>query len=91
MFFTAPKKFKEAQNQLTVTRYDILSETSMQTEIRSSAFTRFNEMLWEEAGAWTALSHPSNNQIYLVNGGDICLFDNQNELMLRKRSCPAIE
>ena len=76
VFFSAPKKYQEAQNWLTVTRYDILSETSMQTEIRSSAFSRFHEILWEEASAWCALSHPSNNQIYMVNGGDICLFDN---------------
>ena len=40
---------------------------------------------------WTALSHPSNNSIFLINGADIFLFDNQNELMLKKQSYPANE
>lgn len=78
-------------HQLNVTRYDILSDTYLSSEIKANCLGRFNPSLWNEGKGWTALSHPSNNSIFLINGPDIFLFDNQNELMLKKRSYPSNE
>ena len=36
-----------------------------------------------------ALSHPSNNAIFLIEGPNIFLFDNLNEVLLAKPSFPA--
>jgi hypothetical protein len=38
-----------------------------------------------------ALSHPSNNSIFLIDGPQIYLFDNQNEILLQKPSFNQIE
>ena len=45
---------------------------------------RFNPRKWNNGIGWTALSHPSNNSVFLINGPEVFLFDNQNELMLLK-------
>lgn len=37
------------------------------------------------------MSHPSNNSVFLINGPEVFLFDNQNELMLLKQSYPPNE
>lgn len=76
---------------LNVTRYDILSDTYLSSEIKANCLGRFNPSMWNDGKGWTALSHPSNNSIFLINGSDIFLFDNQNELMLKKRSYPSNE
>ena len=52
---------------------------------------RFDPLKWNDGLGWTALSHPSNNSIFLISGPNIFLFDNQNELMLRKQSYPGNE
>ena len=78
-------------HQVNVTRYDLLSETAMQAEIRQNALSSFGDQLLNEKRGWKALSHPSNNSIFLVSGGDIYLFDNQNELILKKRGCNLTE
>jgi N-acetylneuraminic acid mutarotase len=69
-----------------VTRYDILSDTYLSSEIKANSLGRFNPKDWNNGEGWTALSHPSNNSIFLINGPNIFLFDNQNELMLKKQS-----
>ena len=65
-----------SNQQLMVSRYDILSETCMQTEIRANSLGLFYASKWNEGSEWTALSHPSNNSIFLMNGGEVYLFDN---------------
>jgi hypothetical protein len=70
-----------------VTRYDILSDTFSSSEIKANCLGRFNPKKWEDGKDWTALSHPSNNSIFLINSANIFLFDNQNELMLTKKLC----
>ena len=52
---------------------------------------RFNPLNWNNGQGWTALSHPSNNSIFLISGAEIFLFDNQNELMLKKPCYPGNE
>lgn len=52
---------------------------------------RFNPLNWNNGHDWTALSHPSNNSIFLINGSEMFLFDNLNELMLKKQCYPANE
>jgi len=52
---------------------------------------RFNPLKWNNGIGWTALSHPSNNSVFLINGPEVFLFDNQNELMLLKQSYPPNE
>ena len=74
----------QSSSQLNITRYDILSETYYSSEIKFNSLGRFNPQKWNSGKGWTALSHPSNNSIFLMNGPDIFLFDNQNELMLKK-------
>ena len=39
---------------------------------------RFNPLKWNNGIGWTALSHPSNNSVFLINGPEVFLFDNQN-------------
>ena len=74
----------QSSQQLNVTRYDILSDTYMASEIKMNSLGRFDPLKWDNGNGWTALSHPSNNSIFLINGPNIFLFDNQNELMLKK-------
>jgi hypothetical protein len=86
VFFSNPNYCPQTLN---VTRYDILSETYLSSDIKMNSLGRFNPLNWNNGFEWTALSHPSNNSIFLINGSDIFLFDNQNELMLKKQSYPA--
>jgi hypothetical protein len=74
----------QSSQQLNVTRYDILSDTYMSSDIKLNSLGRFDPLKWNDGSGWTALSHPSNNSIFLINGPNIFLFDNQNELMLKK-------
>jgi hypothetical protein len=79
VFFNA-----QSSQQLNVTRYDILSDTYVASEIKLNSLGRFDPLKWNDGKGWTVLSHPSNNSIFLINGPNIFLFDNQNELMLKK-------
>lgn len=63
----------------------------MASEIKMNSLGRFDPLKWDNGNGWTALSHPSNNSIFLINGPNIFLFDNQNELMLKKQSYPGNE
>jgi hypothetical protein len=74
-----------------VTRYDILSDTYLSSDIKVNSLGRFNPLKWNHGEGWTALSHPSNNSVFLINGPEVFLFDNQNELMLLKQSYPPNE
>jgi len=74
-----------------VTRYDILSDEYSSSDIKMNSLGRFNPQKWNDGKGWTALSHPSNNSIFLINGPDMFLFDNQNEVMLRKQTYPVNE
>ena len=76
---------------MLVTRYDILSDTYRSIDIKMSSLGVFNPHKWNDGKGWSALSHPSNNSIFLINGPELFLFDNQNELMLKKRQHPANE
>lgn len=78
-----------SSQSLSVTRYDILSDTYLSSNIKINSLGRFNPQNWNNGEGWIALSHPSNNSIFLINGAEIFLFDNQNELMLKKQSYPA--
>ena len=74
-----------------MTRYDILSDTYLSSDIKMNSLGRFNPLKWNNGIGWTALSHPSNNSVFLINGPEVFLFDNQNELMLLKQSYPPNE
>jgi hypothetical protein len=56
-----------------VTRYDILSEKKMESDISQLSLGRFSTSNIED---YQALQHPSNNSIFLIKGGEIYLFDN---------------
>jgi hypothetical protein len=73
VFFNNPY---HSPQQMNVTRYDILSETYVSNDIKMNSLGRFNPQNWNNGQGWTAMSHPSNNSVFLINGPDIFLFDN---------------
>jgi hypothetical protein len=74
-----------------VRRYDILSESHNETNIRIPNILLKNQKSILNFKECKALSHPSNNSIFLLDGAQIYLYDNQNEILLQKPSFPLIE
>lgn len=73
VFFSNPSN---SAASLSVTRYDILSDTYLCNDLKTNSLGHFNPQKWNNGEGWTALSHPSNNSIFLINGAEIYLFDN---------------
>lgn len=68
-------------------RYDILSKSQTQTLVK---LPRTKSQIPFSLHGCKAFTHPSNNSVFLINGGHIYLFDNENEVLLAKPVFPQI-
>lgn len=80
--------FSYIHKQLKVVRFDLLSEMQSQSSVKIIN-PLVNSML--NLRDCKALTHPSNNSIFIIDSSSIYLFDNQNELLLSKPFFPSMK
>ena len=87
--------FTHSAKTLSVCRFDLLCEKGNGAGFHEGSISPVKAPKIDAVGEWRALTHPSNNSVFLIQGGisierplTLYLFDNQNEVLLGKPSCP---
>lgn len=73
---------------MSVLRYDLLAGTFAQRNLKVG---NMEPELIENLNKFKALPHPSNNQVFLIKGGLLVLYDDANNFILKKPSPPLYE